>query len=306
MEHQIKEQLIKSVDAIRKKVKKLQNEESEQTLQLKKILKPVTTPLNQLINKDINKTEANCNINQKYQNFEEKSNISSSSNEIFSDAEDDTEISPIKFVEKPFNIVMSKNESLDKNDISDIYGNLNIPFGIRKENEVFMIGNSKVILKTIKSPMDKEKKYVMNIDSLTYELTPGLRELLFRKRPDISIVTEEDKLAYKEILYNTNAHKRYFDTAGQIKGDRGAKYKEIIKPLFSIKRNETKNIKSGGNLPNIKKYNQNTDFVYWDDPNELIERLQLLIASKNAGNNNHENEIISIIEELKEAGIIKE
>ncbi|CAG9137606.1 unnamed protein product, partial [Plutella xylostella] len=46
--------------------------------------------------------------------------------------------------------------------------------------------------------------------------------------------------------------------------------------------------------------------VYWDDPNELIERLQLLIASKDAGNTNHDNEILSIIEELKEAGIIKE
>ncbi|CAG9137698.1 unnamed protein product [Plutella xylostella] len=38
--------------------------------------------------------------------------------------------------------------------------------------------------------------------------------------------------------------------------------------------------KLGGNLTKFKSYKSNTDLVYWDDPNELIERLQLLIASK--------------------------
>lgn len=46
------------------------------------------------------------------------------------------------------------------------------------------------------------------------------------------------------------------------------------------------------------------DYVYWDDPNELVDRLRLLIASTNAGHNGHRNEIISIIEELHEKNII--
>jgi len=37
------------------------------------------------------------------------------------------------------------------------------------------------------------------------------------------------------------------------------------------------------------------DYVYWDDPNELVDRLQLFDASRRAGNN--DNEILSIIEE---------
>ncbi|XP_066600146.1 putative leucine-rich repeat-containing protein DDB_G0290503 [Prorops nasuta] len=41
------------------------------------------------------------------------------------------------------------------------------------------------------------------------------------------------------------------------------------------------------------------DYVYWDNPNELVDRLKLLITSKNAGHTNHDNEIISIIEELQ-------
>lgn len=78
------------------------------------------------------------------------------------------------------------------------------------------------------------------------------------------------------------------------------KYCKIIKPFFSSK---TK-LKTGGYIPICKKYKSDTDYVYWDDPNELIERLKLLIASQSAGNTNHDNEILSIIEELKESGII--
>lgn len=44
--------------------------------------------------------------------------------------------------------------------------------------------------------------------------------------------------------------------------------------------------------------------MYWDDPNELVDRLRLLHASQQAGNNNVNNEIISIESELQEAGYI--
>ena len=45
------------------------------------------------------------------------------------------------------------------------------------------------------------------------------------------------------------------------------------------------------------------DYVHWDDPNELMN-LRLFDASHRAGNNVHDNEILSIIEELREAGLI--
>jgi hypothetical protein len=49
------------------------------------------------------------------------------------------------------------------------------------------------------------------------------------------------------------------------------------------------------------------NYVYWDDPNELVERLWLLVASQTAGHWGHNNEIVSIIvEELRESGIIIE
>ena len=46
------------------------------------------------------------------------------------------------------------------------------------------------------------------------------------------------------------------------------------------------------------------DYVHWDDPNELVDRLRLLDASHRAGNNAHDNEMLSIIEKLREAGLI--
>jgi len=44
--------------------------------------------------------------------------------------------------------------------------------------------------------------------------------------------------------------------------------------------------------------------LHWDDPNELMDHLRLLDASHRAGNNAHDNEILSIIEEFREAGLI--
>ena len=54
----------------------------------------------------------------------------------------------------------------------------------------------------------------------------------------------------------------------------------------------------------IARERNQLDYVYWDDLNELVDRLRLLLASQAAGNPSHTNEIISIIEELREAEII--
>lgn len=47
-----------------------------------------------------------------------------------------------------------------------------------------------------------------------------------------------------------------------------------------------------------------TQLVYYDDPNELVTRLNLLTSSQSAGNTGVNNEIISILEELRERNII--
>jgi len=46
------------------------------------------------------------------------------------------------------------------------------------------------------------------------------------------------------------------------------------------------------------------DYVHWDNPNELVDCTRLLEASRQIGHNVHDNEMLSIIEKLREAGII--
>ena len=126
------------------------------------------------------------------------------------------------------------------------------------------------------------------IDGTTYPLTPGLVRLLFYKHS--TVYTENDLETYKKILIQTSAHLTLNGTKIRKGGD---KYTEIIVKLFPT---------SGSGLSlKLQKHN----LVYWDDPNELVDRLRLLLSSQAAGNTGVSNEILSIFEELLEAGLIK-
>jgi len=114
--------------------------------------------------------------------------------------------------------------------------------------------------------------------------------------------TGDDIRKYKTILLTTNVHRRNHDAHGHLRGNRGYKCKHIIAPLLPI---EPEKKKSGKGLPHVMTLNDNAiDYVHWDDPNELVDRLRLLEASHQAGHNAHDNEILSIIEELCEASLI--
>ncbi|KAL4123055.1 hypothetical protein QTP88_015287 [Uroleucon formosanum] len=127
----------------------------------------------------------------------------------------------------------------------------------------------------------------LTIEGMSYPLTQGLGNLIFSKNP--KVYTKNDLDAYKSILIQTSAH--LTADGGKIKKG-GNKYSDIIQNLF----------RSGRGLSmKLQKHN----LVYWNDPNELVDRLRLLLASKAAGNTGVSNEIISIFEELHEAGLIK-
>ncbi|KYN30173.1 hypothetical protein ALC57_00369 [Trachymyrmex cornetzi] len=116
--------------------------------------------------------------------------------------------------------------------------------------------------------------------------------------------TEDDMNKYKSMLLATNAHKHKHHSQGRLLSNRGYKYKHIIAPLMSMTPKKP-NKKFGKGLPRAMTLNDNAiDYVHWDDPNEVVDRLRLLDASHRAGNNAHDNEMLSIIEELREAGLI--
>ena len=171
--------------------------------------------------------------------------------------------------------------------------------------------------------------------------TPGLYELLFKTIPLRNKYTDLDEQAFAKIVLLTNANKRNFDPNQQNVGNRGLKYTHTIKPILQKIQRENEerqkqrdkqlrlirqaptgqapqghgfqnNKVKGGHLEplkvnlNYKEFTNNKfDYVYWDDPNELVDRLKVLVASSEAGNNSHNNEILSIVEELREAGIIE-
>ncbi|KAE9524246.1 hypothetical protein AGLY_015285, partial [Aphis glycines] len=113
----------------------------------------------------------------------------------------------------------------------------------------------------------KEIKLVDNtltIEDSSYPITPGLGNLIFSKSP--KLYTNKDLKTYKSILNQTSAHL----TADGSKIKKGGnKYADIIQNLFP----------SGSGLTvKLQKHN----LVYWNDPNELVDRLRLLLASKAA------------------------
>ena len=176
----------------------------------------------------------------------------------------------------------------EKKEIDHVYG-------VYFDKDEMLLGNKQF-------DIDKDDSII--IDKVRYIGTPGLYELIFKRIPDDIIYTEDDMQKYKSILLATNAHKRNYDAQGQLRSNRGYKYKQIIAPLMSI---EPKKKISGKGIfmPRAMTLTDNKiDYVHWDDPNELVDRLRLLNASRHAGHNAHDNEILSIIEELREVGII--
>lgn len=297
MEAEIKKQIIKSVKSVKNKIKQMNEREHQFDSKRQKIFKPITDSLQVIASNNFQDDRKKLN-----ESFSESVEDSVASN-VGSDKDEklnaNVEIT-LKTPQQAEHYRQIKTPS--NNSVQSDYKTLNVTFGVRNDGGKLMMGNLPISFNS--DGDDSSKISMITVGKNSYEMTPGLAELLFQNKPNIEIINEKDKLVYKDILIYTNAHKRAFCSTGQIQGNSGMKYCKIIKPLFF--ESDSKNVKEGGRLPTLKQYKPNVDLIYWDDPNELIDRLKVLIASKSAGNTNHDNEIISIIEELKEAGIIKE
>lgn len=183
-------------------------------------------------------------------------------------------------------------------------------YGLRTHNGSLQMGNDKVTVQDDK----KAGHYKYCVRTKKFTVTPGLTSLLIEENP--KYYTDTDLKAYKDMLSYTNAHKKNFTERGAIQRDsKSTKYNKIIKQIFPDRRNRTPvHGKGAGMLLKKEKKpqmdykiamkNTKINYTYWDDPNELVDRLRLLLASTSAGHTGHNNEIISIIEELREAKIV--
>ena len=80
-------------------------------------------------------------------------------------------------------------------------------------------------------------------------------------------MNSDDLKIYKTIVIATNAHKKHIAKIIEHTGD-GI----LLRYMIAIE-------------------DRQPDYVYWNDPNELVDRLRLLYASQAAGNASHTNEI---------------
>lgn len=191
--------------------------------------------------------------------------------------------------------LVKKVEQLQSPSIESVYG-----FRRNPKNEL-VLGKQVV---TIKNEAGNLKYRIKNKE---FVATRGLTDLLLMTKP--KNYSENDLDTYKEMLKYTSAHKiNCKPKSNIIRNKNSIKYSNIISVLFPEKKSQHSDGKGLGKLQmNYKLFNKNGKFnyTYWDDPNELVNRLRLLIASQSAGHSGHTNEIISIIEELREASIIK-
>ena len=185
----------------------------------------------------------------------------------------------------------------DRELVGDIaYYYLNIPnrdpnFGITKKGRNHFIGKEHVIIKDNNIFLPKFGEEFIGTD--------GLWELLTSKNPQN--FTNNDYDMYEDLMVMTNAlHRDNDEDNPHPKGNHKTyKWLNIIRPIW--------NRKKGGifRFPKKKEGQEGSGVVVIpSDPNALLERLDLLLASQEAGHTGVRNELISICDELKRQGVL--
>lgn len=140
----------------------------------------------------------------------------------------------------------------------------------------------------------------VHIGDRRFQRTPGLLNLILLKLTKSTTYSPEDLEVYREILQLTGVHEN-------TQGRNSTKYRTVIKPIIIDGGSKKKKMSVGDGIDFQHKAVNNLmpQYIYYDDPNELIERLRLLMGSLASGNTAHSNEIASIISELRQREIIE-
>lgn len=296
MDTNITSEIIKARKAVKHKLDALKRNE----LLIEKSFAPITAPLKTIVkhiehedplSKGNIKIEPKSEPIKKYKKLEEEEYLAP-------DDDNNSNLSKTSSQSEYLNQFSDLPRTYISGLIRDSTGKYDVKYGVRYnlKDDNYYIGNSKI-------QFEDDNSLIINDNE--YQGTEGLYELLFKKFP--RHYTDDDKKQYISIIKSTSAHKRLYQPTEQISWNRSWKYKHIIKPMTHGPRVRhvvgSTNKLGKGLLMDVT--NNPIDYVYWDDPNELVDRLRLLLASQEAGNSNHNNEINSIIEELIEAKIIE-
>ena len=150
-------------------------------------------------------------------------------------------------------------------------------YGLYDKVGKFYIGNKLVVFNDNNIVVDDEE----------YEGTPGLWDLIVSKNP--TDYTYDDYGNYARLMLKTNGlYRDNNPNSNYPKSSKGQKWKRILKTIWD----------------NREEYEGSGVIVIPSDPNALLERLDLLLSSQEAGHTGVGNELVSICDELKRQGVL--
>lgn len=323
----LKRQLIEATDSVRKKFHSIKNRHREDRTALEKIYEPLTQPLKEIsaatVAKSVQPPFGMVPIQTTHSKESPKSECIKLTPRRTRDSDEYEKkafYTPVGGTPSTSTIITSPDAetSTFSNTVKDHIRRLqsgdshyDTTYGVRLNPKTgnLLLGNTE-----IRFPDDNVELWTKNGNKIaSYKGTEGLYEMLFLKLPtvlydDKDINDNSDAQIYKELLLKTKAPYKNYDTRKGLNASRTAKYHQLVEPLMSYKM--VMRSRSGTGVPprmptmKVADKNKTVDYVYWNKPKELVDRLRLLWGSKLAGHTGHDNEILNIIEELREEGIV--
>ena len=160
----------------------------------------------------------------------------------------------------------------------------NYHMGIERRKDGVYRGNNKIITIAYNN---------IYVDGEKFTGTPGLWELIMEDKP--KKYTKEDLDKYGDLLFKSNAiYQNFIPNNTYPRANRGYKWQNIISFIWA-ERTAGKE---------VERTDGKGVVVIPSDPNALLERLDLLLASQEAGHTGVRNELVSICDELKRQGVL--
>ena len=164
-------------------------------------------------------------------------------------------------------------------------------FGIYKRNGDHYIGNTHVII--------KDDDIIIKETGERFVGTHGLWKLITTKNLSLDKIEwdKEDEKDYVRLLEKTYVlHRGNNPNNPHAKSSGGRKWNNILTFIWHTNRFPQKG--------EFEEYEGEGIVVIPSDPNSLLERFDLLLASQEAGHTGVRNELISICDELKKQGVL--
>ena len=164
-------------------------------------------------------------------------------------------------------------------------------FGIYKENGDHYIGNTHVII--------KDDDIIIKDTGERFVGTHGLWKLITTKNLTLDKIEWDkmDEKDYVRLLEKTHVlHRGNNPNNPHAKSSGGKKWNNILTFIWHTDRFPQKG--------EFEEHEGQGVVVIPSDPNALLERLDLLLASQEAGHTGVRNELVSICDELKRQGVL--